>query len=596
MEHAQASASSNQAEESSTGEPGYWCHQCNAAFVVQPAEGDTDPICPDCGGGFVEAMDTASTLVTVRRAARRQRRRQRPPRSSRVLERSVEDSAAEEELEDASPQQVLRFLRFLSRTFRNSPPPLSSRSSDALASDRTQESYDSEGRDLAHDQREVGILDPSSENARREEVDATQVQGGAGEVEPSGQLEDNTVGEELVENIDGSVLENGNGDEEDAEDEEESDSEVEEGLLELSDWESFEEEDEDEWEEVEFNETDFVMRFLEAVEDGVDGDGNAAGEEGRDQDDSEDHAAQGLGSEGNANSENNLVQPRNVLPRSLRRRLQAIRRSLENYNTEVELDTPDFDTYIGNPGDYVDARGFEELLQQLIDTDNTRRGAPPAAKSAIEGLSSVKIQQENMENGSALCAICKDVVALNEPAKQLPCLHLYHSACILPWLSARNSCPVCRYELPTDDPDYEEQRKGQSASQFVGDTNSLSNNSSTSDEPGGETGAEGNGSGEATQTDSAELLSDQEKGGIKEEVFSYQQGHDSRDGSILKNSLVETIAGSLFSIVGLVVVSCLGNLFIGGNFQMQARVRLDSNVEKLRKVQNHKPWWMRLFG
>ncbi|CAL9076827.1 unnamed protein product [Musa acuminata var. zebrina] len=31
--------------------------------------------------------------------------------------------------------------------------------------------------------------------------------------------------------------------------------------------------------------------------------------------------------------------------------------------------------------------------------------------------------------------------------------HIYHAGCILPWLGIRNTCPVCRHELPTQDDD-----------------------------------------------------------------------------------------------------------------------------------------------
>lgn len=50
-----------------------------------------------------------------------------------------------------------------------------------------------------------------------------------------------------------------------------------------------------------------------------------------------------------------------------------------------------------------------------------------------------------------ICAICKDQFLVDLEVKQLPCAHMYHAECILPWLSMHNSCPVCRFKLPVDE-------------------------------------------------------------------------------------------------------------------------------------------------
>ncbi|KAK4371287.1 hypothetical protein RND71_010762 [Anisodus tanguticus] len=112
-----------------------------------------------------------------------------------------------------------------------------------------------------------------------------------------------------------------------------------------------------------------------------------------------------------------------------------------------------------NIGDYFIGPGFEELIQHLAENDPNRYGTPPASKSAVEGLPNVKVDEELLRSELAQCAVCKDDFELGLDVKQMPCKHVYHNDCIMPWLELHNSCPVCRYELPTDDPDYENRQR-----------------------------------------------------------------------------------------------------------------------------------------
>uniref|UniRef100_A0A7N0UYR0 RING-type E3 ubiquitin transferase n=1 Tax=Kalanchoe fedtschenkoi TaxID=63787 RepID=A0A7N0UYR0_KALFE len=129
-------------------------------------------------------------------------------------------------------------------------------------------------------------------------------------------------------------------------------------------------------------------------------------------------------------------------------------------NILANLEESDMPPHVGNLGDYMDARGFEEFLDYLADGESSRQGAPPAALSFLSNMPRIVITKEHCEKRDDLtCAICKDSLFISAEVNQLPCSHIYHPFCILPWLRVRNSCPLCRYELPTDDLEYEDKKR-----------------------------------------------------------------------------------------------------------------------------------------
>lgn len=122
--------------------------------------------------------------------------------------------------------------------------------------------------------------------------------------------------------------------------------------------------------------------------------------------------------------------------------------------------------YFGDNDDYIYTAEYEMMFGQFAENDNPLNGRPPASVSVVQGLPSVVVTKDDVDNNNALCAVCKDDFAVGEQAKQLPCTHRYHGDCIVPWLGIRNTCPVCRYEFPTDDADYE-RRKAQRSSRSL---------------------------------------------------------------------------------------------------------------------------------
>ncbi|XVE69220.1 hypothetical protein DITRI_Ditri09bG0134500 [Diplodiscus trichospermus] len=95
--------------------------------------------------------------------------------------------------------------------------------------------------------------------------------------------------------------------------------------------------------------------------------------------------------------------------------------------------------------------GFDRLIDQLSQMEIQNIGRydqPPASKAAVEAMPTVEINEAHIHN-DLYCAVCKEQFELGTKVRNMPCDHLYHANCILPWLQLRNSCPVCRHELPS---------------------------------------------------------------------------------------------------------------------------------------------------
>ncbi|XP_010922248.1 probable E3 ubiquitin-protein ligase RHC1A [Elaeis guineensis] len=158
----------------------------------------------------------------------------------------------------------------------------------------------------------------------------------------------------------------------------------------------------------------------------------------------------------------------------------------ENGGIEVLLNgAPATGLRRANMGDYFIGADLDELIEQL--TQNDRHGPPPASQSAIDAMPTVKINQRHLR-GDSHCPVCMDRFELGSEAREMPCKHLYHSDCIVPWLIQHNSCPVCRHELPPQGSGGNVRRRSSSQNQnpSTGARDSENNRSSTSRENGGE--------------------------------------------------------------------------------------------------------------
>jgi len=94
---------------------------------------------------------------------------------------------------------------------------------------------------------------------------------------------------------------------------------------------------------------------------------------------------------------------------------------------------------------------LDDAISQSLDTPSPAN-FKPTSKRFLATIPCIEVDAK-MATNKVDCKVCHEEFEENHDAFVLPCKHLFHSECLFPWLKEHNTCPVCRYEMPREDPD-----------------------------------------------------------------------------------------------------------------------------------------------
>jgi hypothetical protein len=142
------------------------------------------------------------------------------------------------------------------------------------------------------------------------------------------------------------------------------------------------------------------------------------------------------------------------------------------------------------PAAVAESTSYEELLQSLLlsviasngqSTDDNyvhivpllfgagnQQGQPATATKMMDALPVVDPATLTDSLQQAECAVCQEpwlpllsvgeeetaAAAAAAVVREMPCGHCFHQDCLFVWLKRANTCPCCRWELDTDNTDY----------------------------------------------------------------------------------------------------------------------------------------------
>ena len=136
---------------------------------------------------------------------------------------------------------------------------------------------------------------------------------------------------------------------------------------------------------------------------------------------------------------------------------------------------------------HINDHQFENFINIITAFDLQHKGNPPASERAINNLKKTEINKNNINDfKEQTCNVCLENFSEGQISIKLDCGHHFHENCIIHWLKMRNTCPVCRHELESNDPNYE--RRKNNHRENLRNLHRNNNNSNNNNSGGGNSG------------------------------------------------------------------------------------------------------------
>ena len=87
-----------------------------------------------------------------------------------------------------------------------------------------------------------------------------------------------------------------------------------------------------------------------------------------------------------------------------------------------------------------------QLIQNTFNNFEENRNKKKLTDGDMNLLKNINIDVNKMCSQPS-CPICSEDYSLGEELLELPCNHVFHRNCVIPWLEMKKTCPICRCKL-----------------------------------------------------------------------------------------------------------------------------------------------------